>query len=153
MLQEDVNLLLPDFVKNTKAPLAHLFGNHEHCGKDWCLLALQAQKENKVIIHKVGCWLKILNIRRFMTSCTPSEHYLRQSRHPFNTQTNEALNQSQTRVAPKSWVFHESKAFHYQHANVIGCHNWGYKKYCQEYLLYFTWYLLFGVFHYLPRKI
>ena len=46
---------------------------------------------------------------------------------------NEALNQSQVRVTPKSKVFHESMSFHYRDANVIGCHNWGYEQCWSEY--------------------
>ena len=135
MLRQNVNSLLADFVKNAKAPLAHVFGNHEHCSNDWCQV-LQAQKDNKVYNHPQG-WLSVENPQdkkiydqlHAITSKYGNEHYLRQSRHAFNTQTNEALNQSQARVTPKSRVFHKSKAFHYWHANVVGCHNFGYKRY------------------------
>ena len=49
--------------------------------------------------------------------------------HPHTTQTNEALNNSQAGLTPKSKSFHESKSFHYRHAIVIGTHNWGFRKY------------------------
>ena len=58
-----------------------------------------------------------------------SKFYLLQSLHPFDTQTNEALNYSQACVTPKSKVFHTSKAFHYRHAITVGCHNWGFNKF------------------------
>ena len=57
-----------------------------------------------------------------------SAFYLKQSKHPFNTQTNEALNQSQACQTPKNKVFHSSKAFHHRHAIMVGTHNWGFKR-------------------------
>ena len=50
---------------------------------------------------------------------------------PFNTQTNEALNQSQVTLTPKAKVFHESMAFNYRNGICIGVHNWGFKRYWQ----------------------
>ena len=61
-----------------------------------------------------------------------SEFYLKQSMHPFNTQSNEALNQSQACLTPKSKSFHESKSFSYCHAIIVGVHNWGMHKYWTE---------------------
>ena len=58
-----------------------------------------------------------------------NEFYLKQSMHPFTTQTNEALNYSQACLTPKTKSFHESSSFHYRHAIVIGCHNLGYANY------------------------
>ena len=58
-----------------------------------------------------------------------SAFFLRQSMHPFNTQSNEALNYSQSCLTPKAKSFHESRSFHYRHAIVVGSHNWGIIKY------------------------
>ena len=61
-----------------------------------------------------------------------SEFFLKQSMHPFSTQTNEALNQSQAALTPKNKVFHTTKAFHYRHSILVGTHNWGYRRFWEE---------------------
>ena len=109
----------------------------DFCGS-WCL-ALKAKKENKVFNNPRG-WLsketeegkKLFEQIEQITSKYGSEFYLRQSLHPFDTQTNEAFNQSQACVTPKSKVFHTTKAFHYRHAITVGCHNWGFDKFWRE---------------------
>ena len=47
----------------------------------------------------------------------------------MKTQTNEALNNSQASVTPKSKVFHTSPSFSYRHAITVGTHNMGYRRY------------------------
>ena len=94
MLRQNVDSALPVFVEKAKAPLAHLFGDHKHCSDEWCL-ALQATKDNKVYNHPQG-WLSIDNPQHkriydqlhAITSKYGNKFYLRQSRHPFNTQKN-----------------------------------------------------------------
>ena len=61
-----------------------------------------------------------------------SAFFLEQRLHPFNTQTNETFNQSQSCLTSKNKVFHSRKAFYYHHAIMVGMHNWGYKRYWQE---------------------
>ena len=121
------------FVQNAKAPLEHIFNNHQYCDAQWCL-ALKAQKENKVYVHEQG-WLscekdaKIYEDLHAVTSKYGAPFYLEQSRHPFDTQSNEALNQSQICLTPKNKVFHSTPSFNYRHAIVVASHNWGYGKF------------------------
>ena len=130
---------IENFLHAAKAPLHHTFNDHRFCG-DWCL-AIKAQKEKKVFINPRG-WLsrdteegkKLFEQIQEITTKYGSEFYLRQSLHPFDTQTNEALNYSQSCLTPKCKVFHTSKAFHYRHAITVGCHNWGFRSFGHGYL-------------------
>ena len=123
------------FVDKAKAVLEHLYDNHKYCDASWCM-ALKAKNEKKKYTPKVH-WYSLKNEvekKNYeqlskITTKYGNEFYLRQSMHPFDTQTNEALNNSQAMVTPKAKVFHETRAFHYRHAIVVGTHNWGHKKF------------------------
>ena len=123
-----------EFTLMAKAVVEHMFNNHAYCG-EWCL-ARKAKEEKKVYVPPTG-WLscdverekKIHEQLSAIVDVYGGPFYLRQSMHHFTTQTNEALNQSQAMLTPKAKVFHESRSFHYRHAIVIGCHNWGVRKY------------------------
>ena len=85
----------------------------------------------------VGCRLILHSTRKIRPA--PCNHFKIWLQTLFETeptriqyQTNKASNQSQARVTPKSRVFHESMAFQYQNANVIGIHNWGYNRWWHE---------------------
>ena len=102
------------FKNNAQAVLEHMFNNHTHCNSQWCL-ALRAQEEGKQYTHPSG-WLshnvpeekKIYTQLKEIVDVYGGEFYLWQSMHPFNTQTNEALNQAQAMLTPKAKVFHQS---------------------------------------------
>ena len=108
-----------------------MFNNHKHCNSQWCLI-LSAQAEGKHYARLSG-WLshevpeeeKIYIQLKKIVDLYGVDFYLRQSMYIFNTQTNEALNQSRAMVTPNIKVFHESQSFHYRHAIVIVSHNWG----------------------------
>ena len=125
---------MDEFVVGAKAVLQHIYNNHEFCG-EWCD-AKKALTEKKPYSHPEG-WLsrkdpeqeKMYHQVLAVTEKYGSHSYLEQSHHKFNTQTNEALNNGQVVLTPKSKVFHSSKAFHYRDAIVIGTHNWGFSKY------------------------
>ena len=84
------------FKKNAQAVLEHMFNNHTHCNSQWCL-ALRAQEEDKQYTHPSE-WLsrKVPEEEEMYTQLEEivdvygGEFYLRQSMHPFNTQTNSA---------------------------------------------------------------
>ena len=123
------------FQEAAKGPLEHLFNNHLDCGA-WCGAKL-AKDQGKQYLNPLGYLSKEENKATYeqMKSITEkygSAFYLEQSMHTFTTQTNEALNQSQSCLTPKNKVFHSSKAFYYRHAIMVGMHNWGIKKYWQE---------------------
>ena len=112
---------LEEFVEASKLVVEHVFNNHCYCG-DWCD-AKKALAEGKSYIHPQG-WLswsvpEEQKIYRQLTEITEkygSASYLIQSNHPFTTQTNEALNRSQSKLTPKDKVFHTTKAFEHRHA-------------------------------------
>ena len=58
-----------------------------------------------------------------------SEEVLKESQHPFNSQTNEALNKSQSMVTPKVICFSKSKVLIYHNALIVSIHNWGYVRF------------------------
>ena len=125
---------IEEFMLAAKAPVEHLFNNHLFCG-DWCD-ALKAAKEGKSYVHPQG-WLsrdnpegeKIYHQLTEITKKYGSRSYLLQSNHEYTTQTNEALNRSQTKTTPKDKVFHTTPSFGYRHAIVVGTHNWGHTEY------------------------
>ena len=127
-----------EFVDAAKACVEHMFNNHQHCNISWCN-ALKAEKEGKVYVRPQG-WLssddargkKMYDDLKGVSDKYGSAHYLHQSMHEFDTQTNESLNQSQACLTPKSMVFHESWAFHHRHAITVGTHNWGFFRYHTE---------------------
>ena len=123
------------FQEAAKGPLEHLFDNHQGCGQ-WCG-AKKAEEVGKKYINPLGFLCKQKNALAYtqlkeITEKYGSPFFLEQSRHSFNTQTNEALNQSKEMLTPNNKVFHASKSFHYRHAIMVGTHNWGYKRYWQE---------------------
>ena len=128
MVRQNRDKTIDEFVKNANAPLEHLFNNHEYCSPDWCD-ALKARKEGRVYIHPEGycnknteTGAKMYSQLAAITKKYGTASYLRQSMHPFNTQSNEALNFSQACLTPKSKSFHESFTFHHRHAIVVGVH-------------------------------
>ena len=134
MIAENKHKDINTFTEAAKSPVHHLFNDHKYCGS-WCD-AKKALQEKKAYSHPQG-WLsrevvdqeKIYHQLVGITDVYGSASYLEQSRHPFNTQTNEALNNSQASVTPKNKVFHTTKSFTYRHSITVGTHNWGFRKY------------------------
>ena len=125
---------IQEFVEGDKDPLEHHFDTHTHCG-DWCGVikgnTMGLQYNNPMGYMSKKKHATAYGQLREITEKYGSAFYLEQSRHPFNTQTNEALNNSQAHLTPKNKVFYSSEAFHSRNAIVIGTHNWGYRKYWQ----------------------
>ena len=135
MLRYNHHKSLNEFLHAAKAPLHHTFNDHTYCSDSWCQ-PLKAKKENKTYNNPRG-WLsrdtedgeKLFKQIEEITSKYGSEFFLRQSMHPFSTQTNEALNRSQSCLTPKDKLFHSSPSFHYRNSIMVGCHNWGFDKF------------------------
>ena len=53
MLRQSKMLPIEQFMKNAKAPLEHMFGNHEYCQQEWCD-ALKTSLKNKPYKHPDG---------------------------------------------------------------------------------------------------
>ena len=126
------------FLQAAKAPLEHMFDNHTFCNADWCN-GLKAKAEGKTYIHpdkniskSTPEGGKMYAQLSAITEKYGTEFYQKQSARPFNTQTNEALNQAQACLTPKNKSFHESQSFHHRHAIVVGSHNWGLHRYWTE---------------------
>ena len=132
MLKQNRHKSLDEFLHAAKAPLHHTFDDHTYCSESWCQ-PLKAKKENKKYSNPQG-WLSrdtkdgeiLFKQIEEITSKYGSEFFLRQSMHPFSTQTNEALNRSQSCLTPKDKLFHSSRSFHYRNSIMVGCHNWGF---------------------------
>ena len=129
---------MPSFLNAAKAPLEHMFNNHTFCNVEW-YNTLKAKADGKQYNHPDKFICKSTPNREKMhsqlsaiTEKYGSELFIKQSAHPFNTQTNEAINQSQACLTPKSKSFHESRSFHHRHAIVVGTHNWGLHRYWTE---------------------
>lgn len=134
MIRQNIDSPLDEFVTAAKAVLEHTFNNHEFCG-DWCQ-GKRAIKEGKVYDNPRGYLsketedgLKLYRQIGGITTKYGSEHYLDQSRHPFHTQSNEAIHQSQSTLTPKNKVFHSSRSFHYRNAITICTHNDGFNHF------------------------
>ena len=133
MLAQNKYSNIHEFVSAAQAPLEHLFNNHTFCG-NWCAAKQVETMKEKVYEHPEGFLskekendLKIYQSLKEITCKYGSPIYLKQ-RMP-NTQTNEALNQSQAALTPKNKVFHSSKSFHYRHAIMVGTHKFGYRRF------------------------
>lgn len=139
MIAQNKNSTIEQFVAAAKAPLEHMFDNHVFCDK-WCAAKRVNETSNdRIYLHPEGFLskektdeLKIYCDLQKITEKYGSEFFLMQSLHPFNTQTNESLNQSQAMLTPKNKMFHSTKAFHHRHSIMIGSHNWGFRRYWEE---------------------
>ena len=119
MIKQNRGGSLEQMIRAAKAPLDHIFNDHKYCG-DWCL-AVKAKKQGKIYNNPRGWLCKEKNKKEYnqiheIVSKYGDRFFLKQSLHPFDTQTNEALNQAQACLTPKSKVFHSSRSFHYRHA-------------------------------------
>ena len=119
MVRQNKAKTIDEFVKNANAPLEHLFGNHRYCDISWCN-CLKAKAEGRVYTHPerfqdktTDLWKKNYEQLSTIAKKYGTTFYLLQSMHPFNTQSNKALNYSQACLTPKSKSFHETMSFHY----------------------------------------
>ena len=101
--EQDQQLIL----SKAKAPIEHVFDNHQYCSETWCY-KLQAQNEGKVYNPPPNrpFWSKtkdskaykqlVTSLSRFQTS-----EALKESMYDMDTQANEALNQAVAQFCPK----------------------------------------------------
>ena len=135
MIRQSKLLSIEKFIENAKAPLEHMFGNHEYCKEEWCD-ALKASLQNRPYKHPDGfCTRSTAEGEKMyqqlgeITWKYGNSFFLGQSTHPYHTNTNEVLNHCQACLTPKSKSFHESMSFQYRHAITVGVHNWGIRKF------------------------
>ena len=98
---------LESFKTAVKAPLSHLFNEHDHCSTEWCL-AKRAIKEGKVYISKDGPYLdrikdkEVYDDIKSVVDRFSTDERLNESLHMRHTQSNEMLNMSLTFFNPKN---------------------------------------------------
>ena len=116
---------LEKMIAMSQAPLEHMFDNHEHCDQQWCLKK-RAAKEGKQYndaegefrckkAHKELYELLKRTLAQFQT-----EERLSESLHPFDTQMNEALNNSIAYLCPKNKTFSSTTSLRSRISCVIG---------------------------------
>lgn len=123
-----VNLLM---TFSNDASLKHVFDDHLYCVVD-LYGALQATIQGKTYNHPKNKLVRLKMGRICIRISAPSfksieTKILKYSIHPCHTQTNEAINNSQACITPKSKAIRESQTFHYLHYIIIRTHNWGYQ--------------------------
>jgi hypothetical protein len=119
--------------------LEHICDNHGGCHESWCYNK-RATAENKTYLaprdHRIN-----------KTKETPAYEQLKKifdqyanisqmayCNHPFDTQTNEALNQAIANVAPKSVCYSSTVSLNARIALVIGIHNMGHLPFFTTYM-------------------
>ena len=106
---------IEDVKKAAKAPLKHLFGNHENCDECWCL-AKTAEKQGKVYISKDGPYLdmekdkEVYEDLKKVCDRFSTDERLHEIMHDGDTQKNECLNMTLAHIAPKTTNYSHSSS-------------------------------------------
>ena len=123
---------LQDMRTASKAPLQHMFGNHELCKEEWCL-AKVAEKEGKQYVSKEGPYLDVVKNKeeyeQIKEVCEKfaTDKRLLESLHNGDTQANESLNMTLSYYAPKNVNYSHSSSLKYCVAIKVGVHTTTYK--------------------------
>ena len=124
--------------RRVRAPIEHVFNNHEFCQESWCY-SLKAQKEGKVYIPdtKRPFYCKDRDSKMYLQLKESLKKFqkkdnVRECLHVFDTQKNEAVNNMIARVAPKFKHFGTTPALDTRICTVVGSTNMGYKKFYFE---------------------
>jgi hypothetical protein len=124
------HLTLEEFSKTVYNILEHICGNHEQCDESWCydVKAVKSNKEyNPPAYHRIDKTdtTNNLQLKKVFDQYADQMAYCN---HPFDTQSNEALNQSIATLAPKSTCYSGSISLYLWLALVISIHNFGYTR-------------------------
>jgi hypothetical protein len=117
----------------------HICDNHDGCHESWCYnkrailvnKTYHAPKDHRINKGKEGPAYEQL---RKVFDQYANLVQMAYCNHPFDTQTNEALNQSIAIVAPKSICYSSTTSLNSRIALVIGIHNMGHLPF---FMLYF----------------
>jgi hypothetical protein len=110
--------------------LKHITDEHDCCNSAWCY-DIKAKEESKVYnapkehrIDKVKDLVTYTQIKKIFDqyACVKQMEYCN---HPFDTQTNESLNQVIVTVAPKHTCYSGSVSLQSRISILIGVHNYG----------------------------
>ena len=134
MLKQNREKTLADMKRACKAPVEHMFNNHEFCSSQWCM-KLRAKEEKKTYVEKEGefhCKEKekgLYNLILKSVSKYQQDNRLLESLHPFDTQTNEAINNQIAYVVPKNKTFSASDSLLNRISTVAGTNVFGFEDY------------------------
>ena len=122
------NLPLPEFVAAAPAVVEHHFNNHSLCD-DWCPYSpkhgVKTRKQSPASASKYRSKTKhkaMYDKVKELTNHFFTEARLRESSHPFDSQINEALNNSVAKYAPKNRNFSRTKSLLCRIAFCVGVH-------------------------------
>ena len=110
MLKQNREKKLAEMKRACKAPIEHMFNNHEFCSSQWCM-QLRAKEEKKTYIEKEGefhCKEKEMGLYNLIlksVSKYQQDNCIMESLHPFDTQTSEAIKNQIYYVVPKKILF------------------------------------------------
>ena len=121
--------------KRVRAPIEHVFDNHQFCQETWCY-ALKAKNEGKTYLpdEKRPFYCKVKDERMYLQikeclSKFQTIDNVGECLHSFDTQKNEAINNAIARVVPKFKHFGTTPALDTRISTVMGCTNMGYAEY------------------------
>ena len=107
MLKQNRNKSLKDLMENAKSVLEHSYDCHVKCDSSWCYCKRAQEEEKKYHPeegHKFYSKTKdsklYLQLKGIIDSVDTEEN-MKQSLHPYDSNSNESLNKSVTRYAPK----------------------------------------------------
>ena len=122
---------LDDMRRASKAPLNHLFGDHEYCN-DSCCVAKKIKEKGLKYVSKDGPFLdkekdhKTYQQLKEVCDRFSTDEKLKQSLHPGHTQMNESFNNMLSYIAPKNVNFSQSNSLSYRFALCIALYNEGF---------------------------
>ena len=131
MLKQNRRREMSIFENAAKAPLEHLFDNHQFCGP-WCKRKSQTQEQKQQSQQYYRCKSKNSRLYTQLQEAlaefqTPER--LEESAHPFDTQTNEAMNTAVAKYAPKHKTYATSTSLKNRVNIAVGVQVWGYEKF------------------------
>ena len=109
--------------------LEHICGNHECCDESWCYdkkAAMLGKEVNQPKDHRIDkkdekTYLQLKEVFDQYANIT----MMAQCNHPYDTQTNEALNNAVANVAPKTVYYSGTISLSSRICLIIGIHNMG----------------------------
>ena len=131
MLKQNRSASVSVMAKAAKAPIEHLFDSHEFCGA-WCKQKShsqeQKQQSQQYYRSKVKNAKLYTQLNEAIADFTTTER-LSESAHPFNTQTNEAMNTAVAKYAPKHKTYATTTSLQNRVNIAVGVQVWGYEKF------------------------
>ena len=126
MSKQNKNKILKEMMEKANNVLEHLFDCHDKCDSCWCYAKRAWEEEKKYHPeegHKFYSKTKdsklYLQIKRIIDSINTEEN-MKQSLHPYDSNSNESLNKSVTRYAPKHKHLSSSQTIFVRIAITVG---------------------------------